>query len=58
MYEVGVTPNITRTCILSMTNLQKICKLVQKTDETDKDTEHSDLLPYFFFNFEGDYRLK
>jgi len=55
MYEVGMTYN--NTCILSLTNLQKVCKLGQKTDRPDKDTERSGLLHYLFY-FEGDYRLQ
>jgi hypothetical protein len=55
MYELGLTYN--NSSILSMTNLQKFCKLVQKTDRPDKDTEHSNLLPYLFY-FEVDCRLQ
>lgn len=55
MYEVGLTNN--NTCIRSMTNLQKVCKLVQKTDRPDKDTELCDLLPCLFY-FKEDYSLK
>jgi len=36
MYKVGLTYN--NTCIHSLTNLQKICQLGQKTDSPDKDT--------------------
>jgi hypothetical protein len=43
MYEVGLTYNNTR--ILIMTNLQKACRLVHKTDSPNKDTKPSDLLP-------------